>query len=71
MKLAGTDVKDTVPVEAKTEPEIAPKRSGVTVPPGNTKLADAGVAEPHKSEAPASAIAATPLSSTNFMADFF
>jgi hypothetical protein len=34
-------------------------------------LADAGVAEPHKSEAPASAIAATPLSSTNFMPDFF
>jgi hypothetical protein len=38
-----TDVKVTVPPVAKTEPEITPKISGVTVPPGETKLADTGV----------------------------
>jgi hypothetical protein len=66
MKLAGTDVRGTVPVEAKTEPEIAPNRSGVTVPPGNTGLADAGVVEAHKAEAATNAIAAT-LSCSDFM----
>jgi len=50
---------------AKTEPEMAPNRSGVTVPPGNTGLADAGVVGAHKNEA-ASAIATTP-SCSDFM----
>ena len=66
MKLAGTDVKGTVPVVAKTEPEMAPNRSGVTVPPGNTGLADAGVVGAHKNEAATSAIATTP-SCSDFM----
>jgi hypothetical protein len=60
MKLAGTDVNGTVPVVANTEPEIAANGSGVTVPPGNTGLAYAGVVEAHNSEVTMNAVVATP-----------
>ena len=48
-----------MPVVAKTEPEMAPNRSGVTVPPGNTGLANAGVVGAHKNEAAVAALAVT------------